>query len=274
MLSREQINHFYLQGWVVLRAMLSVGELKRLREETSALIKRGHPKRSKDRTFQYGPDPRQMGRSVFFRVNEVIITHHLPAVTSLLGNPRLLEAVRQLVQDSPFVSTTEVLVFKLPGTGFGHRWHQDPAPLRWFPSIMAGIYLDQSRAKTGALRVVPRSHLAGLIGDERWLCDLTGGPFETPKATVVIETEPGDVVFHATTLVHGSLWTDSEKLRRTIYFQFDHFRNVNFLPADAWTRREYLPAQERLLAAIKHRQSVYPEESPFEPSLISQQCLS
>lgn len=273
MLSQEQIDHFYLEGWVIQRGLVSAGELEKLREETAALIARGHPKRSEDRTFQYGPDPRQEGRSVFFRVNDLITVHRVPAVISLLGHPRLLEAICQLVQRSPFVSTTEVLVFKLPGGGFGHRWHQDPAPLRWFPSIMAGIYLDPSCPNTGALRVVPRSHLAGFISGESWLRDLTGGPFELPETAVVIEAGPGDVVFHATTLVHGSLWNDSGELRRTVYFQFDHFRNVRFLQQDAWTRREYLAAQQRLTSAIEHRKSVYAEELPFDPLLILQKDL-
>jgi ectoine hydroxylase-related dioxygenase (phytanoyl-CoA dioxygenase family) len=197
----------------------------------------------------------------------------MPAATSLLGHPRLLEAVSQLVQGAPFVSTTENLIFKLPGVGFGHRWHQDPAPLRCFPSIMVGIYLDNSRRDSGALRVIPRSHLAGYWGEDELIQTFTGGPFETPTSTVAIEVEPGDVVFHATSLIHGSQWSAVPELRRTIYFQFDHFQNVRLLPQDAWTRREYMNGQSRLVNAIDCRRLVYPNEIPFKPSLITQECL-
>jgi hypothetical protein len=273
MLRAGQKDRFDLEGWLRLPGLIAPSEVRLLQEETAALIARGHPMRSADPTFQYGPDPRHPGRFSFFRVNDLLVTHDLPRVRLLLGHPGLLAAVRDLVGGAPFAPTTETLLFKLPGHGFGHRWHQDPPHVRRFPSVMVGVYLDASTRDNGAMRLIPRSHLAGYFGTEEWVHGLTGGPFGDRAAAEVAEAEPGDVVFHATSVVHGSPWSDAPGLRRTVYFQFDHYEDVRLQARDYWTRKGYLAGQTRLLGALAARRAEYPEEAAFEPRLVAPEDL-
>jgi ectoine hydroxylase-related dioxygenase (phytanoyl-CoA dioxygenase family) len=266
-------DHFALEGWVRIRNLISTEEVSALCSETEALIKRGHPDRSGDSTFQYGPHPGNPGRYSLFRINDLLVIHNLERVRLLLGNPKLLGAVSQLVGDSPFVSSTETLLFKLPNNGFGVRWHQDEPPIRFFPSIMAAVYLDRSIRENGALQVLPRSHLAGYIGAEEWIYSQTAGPFGLPSGTVVVEAEPGDVVFHATTLLHCSPWSEHESIRRTIYFHFNSFNDVRLQPSNGWTRVGYLSAQQRLVTAITARRVSYPYETPFIPLTVEAEAL-
>lgn len=267
-------DRFALEGWARISSLIAADEIAALRRETGALIERGHPERSSDPTYQYGPHPTDAGRYSLFRINDLLVTHELERVRLLLGNPRLLAAVSQLVGGVPFVSSTETLLFKLPGNGFGLRWHQDRPPIRCFPSLMVGVYLDRSTRVNGALRVVPRSHLAGYVDDEAWIYQQTDGPFGAPPGAVAVEAEPGDVVFHATTLLHCSPWNEHRSLRRTVYFQFDHLNDVRLQPRNGWTRVGYLPAQRRLLAALAARRAGYPAETPFVPLTICAEELA
>lgn len=273
MLTIEQKNQFALEGWLRVPGLISAEEIATLRDETADLIARGHPTRSVDPTFQYGPAFHDPSRITFFRVNELLITHRLRCVQLLLGHPELLAGVSDLVGGVPFASSTETLLFKLPRQGFGHRWHQDPPAIRCFPSVMAGVYLDPSRRESGAMRVVPRSHLSGFHGTDDWVFALTGGPYGERAEARVIEAEPGDVVFHATSLVHGSPWSDALALRRTVYFQFDHYDDVRLQVSDFWTRKGYLAGQTRLRDAIAARRTAYPGEKPFPARWIAPEDL-
>lgn len=274
MLTNQQRDRFELEGWLRVPALISEEEIAMLRDETAGLIARGHPSRSADPTFQYGPafhDPTQI---TFFRINELLVKHRLRRVELLLGHPGVLAVVSALVGGVPFAPSTETLVFKLPRRGFGHRWHQDPPAVRRFPSIMAGVYLDPSRKENGAMRVVPRSHLSGFHGTEEWVFALTGGPYGERADSRVIEAEPGDVVFHATSVVHGSPWSDAPELRRTIYFQFDHYEDVRLQAPDFWTRKGYLAGQARLREALAARREAYPEEAQFRAQWVTAEDLS
>lgn len=273
MLTSGQKDHFALEGWLRVPGLIAEEEIAALRAETAALIGRGQPARSADATFQYGPAFHNPNRISFFRVNDLLIVHRLPRVQLLLGHPGLLAAVSELVGGVPFAPSTETLVFKLPGQGFGHRWHQDPPALRRFPSVMAGVYLDRSTAGNGALRVVPRSHLSGYHGTEDWVFALTGGPYGDRAPCVVVEARPGDVVFHATSVVHGSPWNGAPELRRTIYFQLDHYEDVRLQPPDSWTRKGYLAGQERLREAIAARRRAYPGEAAFPARWVAAEDL-
>ena len=273
MLTTEQKDQFALEGWLRVPRLISVEEIAALRDETAGLIARGHPTRSGDPTFQYGPAIHDPSRFTFFRVNELLVLHRLRRIQLLLGHPWLLAAVSDLVGGVPFAPSTETLLFKLPCQGFGHRWHQDPPAIRRFPSVMAGAYLDPSRAESGAMRVLPRSHLSGFHGTEDWVFALTGGPYGKRAEVRVIEAEPGDVVFHATSVVHGSPWSNAPELRRTVYFQFDHYEDVRLQAPEFWTRKGYLAGQARLQEAIRARRAAYPGETPFPARWVAPEAL-
>ena len=143
-----------------------------------------------------------------------------------------------------------------------------------FPSLMAGIYLDSSSEENGALRVIPRSHLNGYIGTDEWTFALTGGPFGEPASAHVVEATPGDVLLHATALIHGSLRSDAPTLRRTVYIHFNQYEDVRLHSSDSWARKGYLPGQGRLLDAIAARRRAFHEETPFTPAVIGEGDLT
>jgi hypothetical protein len=116
----------------------------------------------------------------------------VPVVRELAGDPRLLAVAASFVGATP-VPFRATLFDKSPASNWLVVWHQDTAlPLRarvnddsWGPwSVKAGIlyahapasalgtvialrvHLDDSTAANGPLRVLPGTHLQGVLSDE------------------------------------------------------------------------------------------------------------
>lgn len=168
--------------------------------------------------------------------------------TLTTANPTILNAVWRLLE-TPFVPTNDSLVVKLPNAGAAVPWHRDVA----LDALAAGggdpcydftidIYLDPSTPDNGCLWAIPGSHRGVPESVE---------PMDWSRAdAVLIPAEPGDVLVHATGLLHGSPANRSTDTRRTMYV---HFRGPAGLAApttatsvrtargcepDEWARRQ------------------------------------
>ena len=79
---------------------------------------------------------------------------------------------------------------------------------------------------------------------------------------------PGDVNFHANSVVHGSFSSRTPRLRRTVYFHWDSYSDVALKP-EADRFRKHYPWGERLLrSCIELRSERFPSEEPFPIELI------
>jgi phytanoyl-CoA hydroxylase len=136
---------------------------------------------------------------------------------------RFLE-VSQAILGSPNVILHHSKLFQKPAEkGAPFPMHQDWS---YFPSVkntmMAGIiHVSNATDEMGCLRVYPGSHRLGRkaesngqeVNDDNWLKDY---PIE--KA-LVVEAEPGDVVFFHYFTLHGSMPNRSQKVRKTVLVQ-------------------------------------------------------
>jgi ectoine hydroxylase-related dioxygenase (phytanoyl-CoA dioxygenase family) len=83
-----------------------------------------------------------------------------------------------------------------------------------------GMHFDRCTRETGGLRLIPGSHLQGLLGmtiGKRYY-DNTPDPRE-----IAVETEPGDLTVHDGRLWHrveGSPFTGEKSLRRSMYVPY------------------------------------------------------
>ena len=137
--------------------------------------------------------------------------------------PRFLE-ISQAILNSPDVILHHTKLFQKPAEkGAPFPMHQDWS---YFPSIkdtmMAGIiHVSNATDEMGCLRVYPGSHRLGRKAessgvsatDDNFLKDY---PIE--KA-LVVEAEPGDVLFFHYFTLHGSMPNRSQKVRKTVLVQ-------------------------------------------------------
>jgi len=161
-------------------------------------------------------------------------------VAALAGNPRLLDVACEVLGSKtfPFRAT---LFEKSPTSNWLVVWHQDTAlPLReridvrgWGPWSVTGeidyahapagvlsqilalrIHLDYSGTDNGSLRVLPRSHMLGVLSDEG-IRDLAVRI--TPVDCV---TAKGGVVAMRPLLVHASSKSQTAASSRVLHIEY------------------------------------------------------
>ena len=122
---------------------------------------------------------------------------------SLLDDPRILAIACSLCGDD-FVYSGSDGNYYVGDTG----WHSDARSAR-YPYVKIAFYLDPLIRDTGALRVIPGSHLMGdrfsdQLQQEIGRSDTNWGIAGKDVPAVALETKPGDLVCFNQNLKHAS----------------------------------------------------------------------
>lgn len=245
-LSAEQVSFFDENGYLILRNRIPADLLTKLRAAGAAWIAHGidcdGDPDARDVQFADRPSGR-----VMFRV-DYLHDKGEPCSLELLGCPEIL-GIAESLAGPDFVPTYESMVFKNTGDGAPINWHQDAVHPRTARIFNVDIYLDDSIAGAGALRVVPGSNKAPVD-----ICALeTASGWDVPGA-IEVEMAPGDVLVHDVMLVHGSPPVHGNKLRRTIYYEF---RAADQIAAEGPWDADWVERRMRLLplALARHAQA-------------------
>lgn len=195
-----------------------------------------------DVTVQFEHD----ARSPTLRVIEPF--HHLdPVFEQLVGDPRIVAPMCDLVGAERVALWTDKLNLKRPQEGSGFRWHQDSPywahasrHLDRLPNVM--LALDDADPENGCLRVVRGSHRRGLLPGREGE-GVLGPLFTDPSAfadadAVSAAMTAGSLLFFSAHTVHGSEPNRSGRPRRAcvLTYQppgFDMFKKRG--------RREWTP---------------------------------
>jgi ectoine hydroxylase-related dioxygenase (phytanoyl-CoA dioxygenase family) len=262
-LTDEQLGAFRRDGFLHIPGLVPADELKAMQDESAAMIQKGIDGPFGDESYQYGRDAQDADKQCLFRINGLIRQHNMRSAKLLLAYPKLLEAISQACDGDHFVSQVHSLVFKIPHRGYPVPWHQDPVPVYRWPVFNVDVYLDEATTDNGCLYAIPGSHLAGYHGKPDFIRAWTKGKEHDAPGAVAVPTKPGDVVFHATSVLHGSFWNRAKSMRRTCYFHINHLSDVLMRPKDDGHRIEYLDAQRILVDALAERAKAKPGETPF-----------
>ena len=228
-LTKEQIDFFNKNGFVHFTGVLSPKEVDELIAGYEAaqekLIK------SKEKTVKgipviFGHD--ENGKRIVQRFPYT--SYYSDRIKQLVVDPRIQGFKHLLTERSSRVTDTE-----RDGVVFNHYvnskhsrfkqmgWHTDSIRevfygRKVFPTLNIGIYLDNSSALNGGLRVLPATHTQGLFG--MLFTKMYYRNTKEDKNEVLVVAKPGDVVIH-----HGHIWhrvghsehTDSVSRRRVMY---------------------------------------------------------
>lgn len=264
-LTQQQIDAFNRDGFLHVPALVEPAELSEVDRDSLTLIERGRAGAFGDERWRYREDPEDDDTPHLYRIDRLEAADMPRSFQLLLAYPRLLGAVSQLMAGDVFAASVHSLVFKLPRHGVPAPWHQDPVKVFRFPVFNMDVYLDAAEPENGGVWVIPGSHLAGYHDARRhpdFIASWTLGREHDAPGAVPVRCAPGDVVFHATTLVHGSFWNRSDSLRRTVYFHFDHAADVA-LAGDRWPQNGFDRARRITAAAVRARAAARPAETPF-----------
>ena len=200
MLSTKQVLYYQTFGFLVLRQLLSPGEVKTIDEELVRRLGVVFRDTPFDGTARHGAA--MMGPDT-------------PFFASLLEDSRFLGTARQLYGD-------DVIATGLSGNRYvgNSHWHPDVGPTHPGGPKFA-LYLEPVGADTGALRVIPGSHrspfhdqLRGELG-----MHMEKAGFDIPDLPAfVCESQPGDVVVFDLRLWHASCGGASDRRMCTVEF--------------------------------------------------------
>jgi len=215
----EQKRHFDEKGFLILRGFFDAPGMRRISDWLDALAKQ-QPGDGPEAL--YWERSRISGEEVLVRAEHVLGDHN-PEITRLLLRPETLETLTALLGEPP-VLFKEKVNYKLPG-GRADKLHQDQAA-GWgryadFFVTMA-IVVDANRRDNAALSILCSGRYEKKLMGEEWKpLSLDDPPYQPEDDYLLVEADPGDVLFFDCYLPHGSPPNTSERQRRNVYLTFN-----------------------------------------------------
>jgi len=214
MLSKQQIDQFHRDGFLLVRGMYSADEMKDISRWTDEVAgsseKAGH-------YMMYFESSKQDGSRIISRIEDFVSFHE--GFAELITRRRMQEAVSELFGETA-VLFKDKINFKLPG-GDGFKEHQD-VQAGWDDyadlHITVMIAIDETNAENGSVEMIPGMHKRGLLG-KMW-APLT----DVDTANVAYEPvhcQPGDAVFFDSYAPHRSKPNNTDHARRVLYITFN-----------------------------------------------------
>lgn len=236
-LTQEQVERFYRDGYMKFGRILDLEQVERLRAALDRTIAEERERESDDGLppeFAYGhdrPTDRKEGRAIHQFVNMWKV---VPEYREVIRNPRITGAVRDLMGVDRVRLWHDQVISKPPGDNRKFAFHHDFYfwPLDRPAMITCWLALDDATVESGCMHVVPGSHR-----DPRYQppgCELTpdlhlapaprgpGEPgslydevrtWDTDRATPV-EVMAGECMFHHCLNYHMTPQNVTDRQRR------------------------------------------------------------
>ena len=217
MLSQQQINQFFDQGFLIFEDMFSHAEIKEMLhyfdhlQNMALLCKETTTTAAGTNFVMTGP-----------RIDRIVwCAGECPELLEISQDPRILAPVSELLGSTEVVQLICQAHYKLPGDNLSFQWHQDSNNREEGTSlwtdingkgsfVQTAIAIDQMTENNGPIMFVPGSSKQGHI-------DLIQHPERFNSETAKIVTpllNPGTAIMFHPWVIHGSTANQSEKPRR------------------------------------------------------------
>ena len=218
-LSEEQKKEFNDKGFIVMKSFYDGKEMKII----SSWLDELHDKiPMKGGEAKYYEKSALKDENILVRV-EHFLGYHNPEITKLILPQKAIDCLTELF-DEPPVLFKEKVNYKLPGCR-ADKLHQDQAA-GWNAYgdfyISMGIVVDENRKENAALSIMKSGNYKKELMGEEWK-PLTeeDPPYQPEDEYVLLEADPGDVIFFDSYVPHGSPANTSNRSRRNIFLTFN-----------------------------------------------------
>jgi ectoine hydroxylase-related dioxygenase (phytanoyl-CoA dioxygenase family) len=224
MLTRDQVESYRRDGYLVVHDVLTATELENLREIVDGLVEASRSVTTHDAVYDLEPthspeEPRVR------RIKEPHSVH--PAFRDIAFSKKIADILTPLIgMTSGIRYQTGKLNMKSAGHGAAVEWHQDWA---FYPHtnddlLAIGLYLDDCGLDNGPLMVIPGSHTWPILDHhaDGVFCgaiDPSATDVDFSKA-VPLTGKAGSMTIHHVRMVHGSALNTSGRPRRLLLFQY------------------------------------------------------
>ena len=231
-LTKQQMSYFETFGYLICRQLFPPSEIAEITREADELWRQMR-KEGEDKGSHQDIAP---------------FIEHRPRLMQLADDDRIYEPMQQLLGDDFIWVGSEGRVGSFNDTN-DHRWHCDRTWMyglnyRWIKHM---IYLEPTTKDTGALRVIPGSHLREfaeilhVLNEERPnTCRDIFGVEGDEMPCVALESDPGDMVILNHYIFHG------------VYHKQPNRRYISLKFAEKPTRPEHFDALCQHVQGVLH----------------------
>ena len=218
-LTEEQKTEFKDKGFIVLKGFFDKAAMEKI---SSGLDELRDKQPDKNQEAKYYEKSTITGESILVRVENALGDRN-PELTKLLLSPKAIECLTQLFGEPP-IFFKEKINYKLPGCR-PDKLHQDQAA-GWDAYcdffITMGVVVDENRKENAALSFMKSGNYERNLMTEEWRPLTEDDPPYSPKEDyVLLEADPGDVIFFDSYVPHGSPANTSDRSRRNIFVTFN-----------------------------------------------------
>ena len=218
-LSEEQTKEFKDRGFIVLKGFFDKAVMNKV---STWLDELRDKEPAKDQEAKYYEKSTITGESILVRIENVLGDHN-PEIAELLIPPKAIVCLTQLLEEPP-VLFKEKINYKLPGCR-PDKLHQDQAA-GWDAYgdfyITMGIVVDENRKENAALSFMKSGNYERKLMTEEWQpLSEDDPPYQPEDEYVLLEADPGDVIFFDAYVPHGSPANTSDRSRRNIFLTFN-----------------------------------------------------
>ena len=221
MLSKEQVNQFKVDGFVVVRNLFDNKEVDQITKYTEEL--QNSPDASGKEWKYFEESKLDKNQKVLARIENFCKFHK--GFEKLCTKNKIIECVNDCLEEEG-VLFKDKINFKMPG-GSGFTPHQD-SQAGWDDYakfyLTAMVSIDDATIKNGCLEFASGHNQSGLIG-KLWK-PLSDNEMKNMKF-VPIETKPGDAVFFDCYAPHKSEPNLTNKSRRILYLTYNKLSEGN-----------------------------------------------
>ena len=218
-LNEEQKKEFNDKGFIVMKGFFDEEVMKKVSEWLDELRDK-IPKKGEE--AKYYEKSTLNEENILIRVEHVLGDHN-PEMTKLLLSQKTIDCLMDLFGEPP-VLFKEKINYKLPGCR-PDKLHQDQAA-GWNAYgdfyISMGIIVDKNRKENAALSFMKSGNYERKLMSEEWQ-PLTeeDPPYQPEDEYMLLEADPGDVIFFDCYVPHGSPANTSDRSRRNIFLTFN-----------------------------------------------------
>lgn len=218
-LTTEQISQFHARGFIVLKGFVPPDAVRNMGAWLDRLAE-ASPGAGPEACY-YEKSP-VTGRNMLVRVEHFLGPDN-PELTGPLLSPEVLGAAADLLGE-PAVLFKEKINFKLPGCR-ADKLHQDQAA-GWNAYcdffITMAVVVDANRRDNAALSFMQSGNYQKSLMTPEWQpLSQDDPPYSPAEEYLLIEADPGDVIFFDSYVPHGSPPNTSTRQRRNIYVTFN-----------------------------------------------------
>ena len=269
-LSREQLDAYWRDGYVVAPQMMSADIVRDLSNACDELVEASRAVAGSNSVFDLD-DAHTAERPILRRIKDPQKQH--PAFKAVLSNPSVIEALTQILGPNVRLYTgTQKVNLKPVGEQSPVNWHQDWAtyPHTNDSLVSMSVFIDDVTDENGPLLGLPGTH-KGPAYDHNSEDGVFVGAINAKKAGLDVSTAEaftgpaGTVSFHHVRVVHGSVVNRSAHTRRLLIY--------TFAAADAWplsgtyTPRIVGPKESEFMTLEEYDSRLIAGEPTLEPRL-------